>query len=408
MIHFRSLRIAAFGLALAAAPSARAEDWLDRVDEALSFANDDASVRARFSGLLDIEGYHFTQPSPGLIFSDGTELVNPRLTLFFDAQLGPHVYVFAQSRLDRGFDPSDSQADFRLDEYAVRWSPWDDARFNVQVGKFASVVGNWSGRHQSWDNPFINAPLAYETMTAIYDSEAPSGPAAFLEGIVDAKYEYNPVIWGPSYASGIAISGTLGHFDYAFELKNAPLSSRPESWRFSDIDLSHPTLSGRLGYRPTAAWYLGLSASEGAYFIDSVEDHLPFGTSMNDFKQIVIGQDISYAWHHWQLWAECYEARFQVPRVGHADSLGYYLEAKYKFTPQFFAAMRWNQQLFASVRDEADASTSWGDDLGRIDCALAYRFTPHTQLKLQYALQHAAHAKRDYGHLLGVQFTVRF
>ena len=32
--------------------------------------------------------------------------------------------------------------------------------------------------------------------------------------------------------------------------------------------------------------------------------------------------------------------------MGNADTFAYYLEGKYKFTPQFFAALRWNQQLF--------------------------------------------------------------
>jgi hypothetical protein len=381
---------------------------LDRLDEALTFSNADASVRARLSGLLDVEGYHFTQPAPGLIFSDDHNLLNPRLTLFFDAQLGPHIYFFAQSRLDRGFDPADAPADMRLDEYAVRWTPFDDGRFNVQIGKFGTVVGNWMQRHQSWDNPFINGPLIYENMNAIYDSEAPATAHQFLEGIVDAKYDYNPVLWGPSYATGIAISGALGKFDYAFELKNASLSSRPESWNLSDVDLDHPTVSGRIGYRPSQAWNFGLSASEGAYLLDTVEDLLPAGHGMNDYKEIVLGQDISFAWHHWQLWAEFYEARFQVPNVGNADTFSYYLEAKYKFTPQLFGALRWNQQLYDTISNGEGGSMKWGHDLWRVDASVGYRFTPHTQLKLQYSVEHEDHSARDLGHLIAAQFTVRF
>jgi hypothetical protein len=328
--------------------------------------------------------------------------------LFFDAQLGPHIYFFAQSRLDRGFDPADAPADMRLDEYAVRWTPFDDGRFNVQIGKFGTVVGNWMQRHQSWDNPFINGPLIYENMNAIYDSEAPATAHQFLEGIVDAKYDYNPVLWGPSYATGIAISGALGKFDYAFELKNASLSSRPESWNLSDVDLDHPTVSGRIGYRPSQAWNFGLSASEGAYLLDTVEDLLPAGHGMNDYKEIVLGQDISFAWHHWQLWAEFYEARFQVPNVGNADTFSYYLEAKYKFTPQLFGALRWNQQLYDTISNGEGGSMKWGHDLWRVDASVGYRFTPHTQLKLQYSVEHEDHSARDLGHLIAAQFTVRF
>ena len=112
--------------------------------------------------------------------------------------------------------------------------------------------------------------------------------------------------------------------------------------------------------------------------------------------------------HHLQLWAEVYEARFEVPRVGDADTLAYYFEAKYKFTPQLFGALRWNQQIFGSVDDGRKGSLRWGQDLGRIDAAIGYRFTSHTQLKLQYSFQHETTGPRDDNHLLAAQFTIRF
>lgn len=400
------LLLCTLGLAISRVPAQ--DDWLDQVDEALTFSSSDGEIRARLSGMFDVEAYHFTTPAPGLIFTDDSALLNPRLSLFLDAQLGPHLYLFVQSRLDRGFDPSDAAADMRLDEYAVRWTPWNDGRFNLQVGKFGTVVGNWMPRHLSWDNPFINGPLVYENMTAIYDAEVPESAQAFLEGIVDAKYDYNPVIWGPSYAAGIAISGALASFDYAFEMKNAALSSRPETWNPSHLDFDHPTWSGRLGYRPNQAWNLGFSASQGAYFIDDAEDSLPKDKTMGDYKEIVLGQDISFAWHHWQLWAEVYEARFQVPYVGDADSLGYYVEAKYKFTPQCFGALRWNQQVFDTVTDSKGSAMTWGHDLWRIDAAIGYRFTAHTQLKLQYSLHREESTSTETGQLMAAQFTVRF
>ncbi len=180
------------------------------------------------SGTLDLEIYHFEQPAPGLIDSNIDTLFNPRLTLFLDTQIGSQFYFFAQSRLDRGFDPSDHGAQIRLDEYALRVTPWEDGRLTVQIGKFATVVGNWVPRHLSWDNPFINAPLVYENVTAIQDKYAPYSALDFIyRPYYYGKYAFNPVIWGPSYASGFSISGKLGRFDYAIEMKNASLSSRP-------------------------------------------------------------------------------------------------------------------------------------------------------------------------------------
>src|SRR6266513_2225901 len=254
------------------------DESLDRLDSTLTISGFHDNLRARLSGTIDLEAYHFQQPAPGLIDSKIDNLFNPRLTLFLDAQAGPQIYFFAQSRLDRGFDPSARGAQVRLDEYALRFTPWDDRRFNLQVGKFATVVGNRVPRHLSWENPFINAPLVYENITAISDKAAPASPLDFIRSFeANAKYEFNPVIWGPSYASGISVSGRLGQFDYAAEMKNASLSSRPESWSVTETDFDHPTFNARLGFRRSQIWNFGLSASDGAYFRPEAERTLPRG-----------------------------------------------------------------------------------------------------------------------------------
>jgi hypothetical protein len=385
------------------------DDALDRLDNTLTLSALNDNVRARMSGTLDLEFYNFQQPPPGLIDSKIDNLFNPRLTLFLDAQLGSKIYVFGQARLDRGFDPTDHGADVRLDEYAVRVTPWDDGRFTFQAGQFATVVGNWIPRHLSWDNPFINAPLVYENVTAIQDNYAPSSPTSFIYNpYFYQKYTFNPVIWGPSYASGFSVSGRLGRFDYAAEMKNASLSSRPESWYITENGFENPTFSSRLGFRPNEAWTFGFSGSEGPYFRREAEPTLPPGRDTDDYREYVLGQDISFAWHHLQLWAEFYEARFEVPRVGNADTFAYYVEAKYKITPQFFGAIRWNQQLFGMIDNGLGRQEHWSPDLGRIDIAATYRLTTHTQLKVQYSFQHETTAPEHDNHLLATQFTVRF
>ena len=405
------MKLHAFSLCMLACTACAfdVDDFLDRLDTALSISAFHDNLRVRLSGTLDLEIYQFEQPAPGLIDSNIDTLFNPRLTLFLDAQIGSQIYFFAQSRLDRGFDPSDHGAQVRLDEYALRVTPWEDGRFTVQIGKFATVVGNWVPRHLSWENPFINAPLVYENVTAIQDKHAPNSLVDFVSGpYFYGKYAFNPVIWGPSYASGISVSGQLRKFDYAIEMKNASLSSRPESWNVTYNGFEPPTFSGRVGFRPNEAWNFGMSASEGPYFRREAEPTLPPGRNIDDYREFVLGQDASFARRHLQVWAEFYEARFEVPRVGNADTFAYYIEAKYKFTPQLFGAIRWNQQLFGTIGDGYGHNVRWSPDLGRIDIAAAYRFTPHTQLKLQYGFQHETSSPGDDNHLFAAQFTIRF
>lgn len=393
------------GLVAFAASTALGQDFLDRLDESLTFTGFNDNVRARVSGTVDLEGYAFDGPAPGLILTTSDALFNPRLSLFVDAQLGGSVYIFTQTRVDRGFDPSDHGAQLRLDEYAVRVTPWADGRFTLQAGQFATVVGRWVARHLSWDNPFINAPLPYENVTPIEDKEAPYYPYLTV-GRPEEKYEYNPVIWGPSYATGVSVAGKLGQFDYAAEVKNASLSSRPESWPITRMDFDNPTVSGRVGFRPNEMWTFGFSASDGPYFRPEAMTTLPYGADIGDYHERLLGQDIGFAWHHWQLWAEFFEARFEIPGFTDADTFAYYLEAKYKFTPQFFGAVRWNQQFFNDVTNSYGRTAPWSHDIWRAEIAAGYRFTAHTQLKLQYSFQDEKGG--PCSHLFATQFTVRF
>lgn len=395
-------------LAALATAALRAEDIMDRVDEALTFSMMGDRVRVRLSGTLDLEYYHLDQPPSGLFDTSLHDLFNPRLTFFLDAQLGPHVYVFAQARVDRGFDPAANGPRMRADEYALRYTPWDDGRFSVQIGKFAPVIGNWMSRHLSWDNPFITAPIPYDYITAASDIEVPKSSGDFIAGQSEGSYEYNPIIWNAAYASGISVSGQADMFEYAAEVKNSALTSRPKSWDATDRGFQHPTVNARLGVRPNTLWRLGVSASYGPYLRSETAPDIPAGRGIGSYHQILLGQDISFAWHHWQLWAEVYESRFEVPNARHADTLAWYVEAKYKFTPELFAALRWNQQLFTTLPDDNGGLAKWGRDVWRIDAALGYRFTPHTQLKLQHSLEHETSGPRGYRNIFAAQFTLRF
>jgi hypothetical protein len=406
-------------IAVSLSSSIRAsEDFFDRIEQALTFSGLSSTYRARLSGLLDVEGYQFQIPAPLLLRAPGTRLFNPRLTLFLDAQAGSSVYFFAQARADRGFDPAAREARVRLDEYALRITPWRDRSFHVQVGKFATVVGNWTVRHASWSNPFISAPLPYEYLTGVWDNEAVLASGTLLQwshvqpGLSPRltaveKALRIPIIWGPAYTTGVAVSGATGALHYAAELKHASLSSRPAEWQHTNGRWDHPTLGARVAYRPNPMWNVGMSASAGSYLRPFAGTTVAAGHNRGDYREIVVGQDLGFAWHHLQIWTEIFATRFTIPTVGDADTLAYYAEAKYKFTPQLFGAVRWNQQLFGTIPHQG-TDVRWGHDVWRIDVAPTYRFTAHTQVKLQYTLQHGNSGARAYSRAVALQLTLRF
>ena len=393
--------------------------WLDQLDEALTVGAAHDTLRLRLSGTLDLEDYHFQDPAPGLIFADGPALFNPRLTLYLDGQWGAHVYLFAETRADRAFDPTDEGTQLRLEEYAVRITPRPGRHFSVQLGKFATVIGNWVERHDSWNNPFVTAPLPYENLTGVWDAVAPRSvdtllawahvtPAPASGYDYGDKYRRLPIIWGPSYASGASVSGGTDRLDYAVEVKNTTPSSRPDVWDVTQTQWQHPTVSGRLGFRPDEMWNLGVSASVGSYLRPEARSTLAPGVSLATYRELLVGQDLAFAWHHVQFWSEIYAARFAIPRVGNADTTAYYLEVKYKFTPQFFGALRWNQQFFGTLPEPAGAAVRWGRDVWRLDLAPDYRLSAHAQLKLQYSLQREDAPAARVEHLAALQLTIRF
>lgn len=398
---------AAAAFAWMCALTAHAQEFFDQLDERLTLSLFNDQVRAHLSGTLDLEAYHFQQPAPGLIDSQTDNLFNPRLILFLDAQTGSQIYGFVQGRLDEGFDPRDHGGfQARLDSYAIRFTPWANGQFNFQLGKFATVVGTFVPRHLSWENPFITAPLVYENVTGLEDRVG-QVELNFQKALAHDKYELIPVIWGPSYATGASVSGRVGEFDYAAEVKNRPLSSRPSTWDPVETGFENPTVSGRIGYHPNQMWTFGFSASEGAYLRADADALLPRGRDIGDYEQKLLGQDVSFAWHHLQIWAEFYENRFEIPRLGDGDSFAWYIEAKYKVAPQFFAALRFNQEVFSTL-DSGRRSTSLGADAIRLDVAGTYRFTTRTHLKLQYSfLDQTSNSGRN-NHLVAAQFTIRF
>ena len=406
-------------LLVLAGGEAPAETWLDELGEALTFGSGDGRVRGRITGSLELEAFALQEPVSDLVFSD-RDFINPRLVLYLDAQVGRSLYAFGQVRIDRRFDPTD-RGDLRprLDELAVRWTPRADARVTLQAGQFATVVGQWPRRHTAWENAFITAPLPYDNLLGIWDGAAPDSPETLLEWahvrpVSDAaavhadKHQRLPIIWGPSYATGAALAGVYGRWDYAIEVKNASLSSRPRVWNDDGDQWDHPTVSGRLGWRPDPRWNLGWSASAGTYLVPEARPTLAAGSGFADYRQLVLAQDVSFAWHHWQLWAELHAARFELPQMEDADTVAYFIEAKYKFGPRWFAAVRWNQQLFADIKDGHGRRVPWGREVWRVDVAPGFRLSPHAQVKLQFSLRHEQPAPRELTHSVATQFTWRF
>jgi hypothetical protein len=384
-------------------------DPLAWLDETLAYQSENGAIVGELSGLFDSEGYYIDRIPPGLLFQNES-FYNPRLSLFMDLELGEHLYVFTQARVDRGFDPGSQINDARFDEYFLRYRTGNEDQISLQFGKSATIFGSWVGRHFSWDNPFINAPLAYENVTIITDQAAPGAPGPFLNrrSVPDNKPAWLPVLWGPAYTTGGTLLGQVGKLNYGASIKNNSISSRPKFWDAKHLGWEHPTYTFDAGYTPNAAWHLGSSFSYGAYLLPVAQASLPADTHRGDFNQYTLGWDLKYAHRNIEVWSEVILSRFEVPNVGDADSANYYIETRYKFGSRFYAGLRWNQAFFGTVPDGTGGEQHWDRNAWRVDGALGCRFTRHLQGKVQYSYNHQPGAFQQGEQLVAGQLTMRF
>ena len=132
------------------------------------------------------------------------------------------------------------------------------------------------------------------------------------------------------------------------------------------------------------------------------------GRVLEDFKQKTLGWDVSWARGHWQIWNEWIFSAFDVPNVGEVDSLAYYVEGRYKWSPRFFSGFRWGQQIFSEIEDTAGAIQRWDRGIWKIDTSLVWRIDHHVQLKGQYSFSDQNGELEVGQQFAAVQITLKF
>jgi hypothetical protein len=358
--------------------------WSDTVREAMSLKSADGAMWIQASTTAELAGYLGDEPPAALILDPDGAFVQPRLALFIDAGIGARTQLHAQLTADRGLDPGyRANGQLRLDEYFLQVQAWDDVRGQVRFGKFSTAFGGWVGRHRSVDNPLISAPLPYEDMITVTDVVLPASVDTFVNrrNTPEVKPNWLPVVWGPSYATGVSVSGALGDVDVTVEAKNASLSSRPAVWDAIDTGWhGGPVWTGRIGWRVTPGLMLGLSHSRGPYLRARV-DPLPTGRDLDDYEQITTGLDLAWEHRRWQVWSEVMASRFEVPRVGAVDMVSAFVEVRYKFAPLWWVAGRWNRSLFEAPPGRTESADH---NLTRLDIGLGVRLTENLLFKVEY------------------------
>ncbi len=359
---------------------------LEALGEALHYTSPSGILETRFGVQANLKVFGYDERPIGIIVNDPGQniLVEPRVTILGDLFLGDRFYAFTKVRYDRGYDPGVHLIErLRADEWYGRLTVIP-AHLDVQVGKFGTVFGNWVGRHDPWKDPFISPPLPYDQVVSVSDQNTPPSAAEFAarREVNDLNASWVPIFWGPVYAHGAAIFGSVQNWQGAVAVSNSGPSERPYFW--PEFDFSRPTVTARVAWLPDPAWTAGLSGSYGPYLFNKPALNLPPGKGLADPSQIVVGADLAWEHHRWRTSAELMLNRFEVVNAGNADSLSWYAQARYQVDARLHAAARFGQ-IFHAELDSIDQR--WDYDVHRAEAALGYRLDRHLQLKLNYALQ---------------------
>jgi len=410
------------------------ESFLERLRDFQSFGTEDGQISFNADVWLTLDYMVFSTPPPGFIQTTNGQIFAPTLSGLFTLDISKHLEFVFLGLVNRGFDPTETSVQSQPAEYYTQLTPFDTPVLNFKGGKFQTAFGQWTNRHFSTQNSLINAPMMYGQMTSVTDGNDGASIAPTTSSLVRRKTsavpvppvtKWIPIVWGPSYASGFQLNGTVGtlqQLDWAFEMKNASLSSRPQEWDLWNRGFNYPTFTGRAGYRPDAAWNIGVSGSSGSYISQAAYDRFSTtskaGSSIGESRQNVVGTDISYAHGPIELWSEFAWSQYEVPdakagkAVGNIGAYSYFIESKWKFMPQFWLSGRWNQQMYSNVTPAtgpgAGSETSWYNNLWRADACLGFKINRFTQFKVQYSYTEEEGTVDPGQNLFAVELVIQF
>lgn len=382
----------------------------------LSFETADGNYHLDILPSLEAVLWSGDTPAPALLGETDQNFFAPRFSLAMDASAGGHLFLHATTRVDRGFDPgAEADGQVRLDIVTLRWRVFDDPSLNFQFGKFPTAFGAWPGQSDFFNDPFLLAPLPYSQIIGINTlnlaAMSPAAISARANGTAAAvstlsKDAWASTIWGPSYGTGVRVFGLTEHVDYALEIKGTALSSHPDSW--SEVDFSNPSLTGRFGYRPDAAWAFGISASRGPWLEDGAMGSLPAGVDQNDLIQNTLGLDVRWAHHQLILSGEIVLSEFETPAAGDLRTASWFVQARWKVSPGFWLSTRFGQVIANDATGATGSDVSWQPDIWRAEIGSGWRITSNLLLKASYSFTHTGGDDLAGEHLLGTGIGWKF
>lgn len=363
------------------------------------------------SGRLQLTAY-VPGESPSYLIDETDPFVSGRLSVFTDIFMGRRLYGLVELRSDRGEIPSSGPVTARIQQAYLRYTFLPSRNLHLQVGKIVSPFGDYSQRHDTAADPFIRPPLMHEYRTMICPGFSPRSNDSFI------RWKFNPnrfrpigapIIWGVPYQAGVLLFGNFGKFNFRLAAMNSAPSSDPVQW---DPDFNQGwnySLVAHVGRHFSPEFSLGVSVNYGPYSLESINDTLPQGASINDYNQKMAALNAVYTRGKIAVRAELIFDIWEVPKVMD-DSLdiSYYLEVKYKFLPGLFGAFRYNAIHFNKIAYQSGEKEQWDYNVQRWELGVGYAFSRRLEVRAQYLLNRTAGPPDPKDDLFAVQWIWHF
>jgi len=290
--------------------------------------------------------------------------------------------VFAEAMPSDHFEV-DVQATYHESEWLrligayVQYTPWPEHDFHVQGGKIPWLVGTYSARAYSDENPLVGTPLMYQYHTGL-GWYAPPANVDDLIAVTDGgdpdvgNRHYAggmPVLWESWWDVGVAAVGSARPLEYMVGVT----SGTPGWANAGEEENSGKSVIARIGLTPIPALRIGVSGSHGPYLNDFAAMFVPPGKSVNDYDQDLAMADAEILFGHAELRGEAFHNVWETPTVGDLRVSGFYAEGKYTLAAGLYAAARYDQMRFSDVAGSDGVGRPWHANVDRLETGVGYR-----------------------------------
>jgi hypothetical protein len=279
----------------------------------------------------------------------------------------------------------------------LRFRPWADRSLDFQAGRVPPVFGSFARRPYGSGNLLVGHPLGYQYLVTLrsdavpvsaddllavrgggwlFEYPAQAGAAGEAPGL--------PLVQGLRWDTGLEARLGSEPWQLALAVTQGTLSNP----RFRD-DNGGKQLSARLGWTPSPAVAVGLSAARGEWLAEELDPALPSEQSSRTLVQRAFGLDLECSRGHWLGRAEAIWSEWDLPALGAprieapVGALALSLEGQRKLAPGLYLAARFDRLSFTQVSGSRER-LPWDSPVSRLELVLGYSLRRGLTLKGGY------------------------